>query len=426
MVPAFCRVVSTTVSRWSSGQLPRALLRTLPTGGHVRSCAASQRVHLVTSEAQGREACAALTQGIQVDPEREDGEEAELKAVWNPLSPTVALDCEGVRLGRFGRICLLQLQDSKGQVLLCDALRTGVVKALAPLVESRQIVKVIHDCREDSAALFHQHGIRLRAVFDTQAAHSVLEKRAGREAYQASASELLKQYLHIEPEQTELKSLMLQDPGLWARRPLSKGLVRYALHSVSHLRQLHQSLVAAARENSRTSLEEFARASKRAAEYRVLNSNFPTAQSMAKIGTRLWALVASRTADKLLLKLNAGRVGMVSTPGALRRFKEVQLGDLVLCCVSGVSLDGRYIYLDRYDHDWDFFDHQLRPAQEPEVGAYGREHRFRTSLFSDDVDPLLQRGLPGLQMEATDAWDASPEDLDAPVPETFEDNTDAD
>eukprot|EP00439_Symbiodinium_sp_Y106_P044541 s1182_g5.t1 len=422
MLPAFCRVVS----RWSSGQLPRALLRTLPThcvhgGGHARGCAGSQRLHLVTSEAQGREACAALTQGIQVDPEREDGEEAELKAVWNPLSPTVALDCEGVRLGRFGRICLLQLQDSKGQVLLCDALRTGVVKALAPLLESRQIVKVIHDCREDSAALFHQHGIQLRAVFDTQAAHSVLEKRAGREAYQASASELLKQYLHIEPEQTELKSLMLQDPGLWARRPLSKGLVRYALHSVSHLRQLHQSLVAAARQNSSTSLEEFARASKRAAEYRVLNSNFPTAQSMAKIGTRLWALVASRTADKLLLKLNAGRVGMVSTPGALRRFKEVQLGDLVLCCVSGVSLDGRYIYLDRYDHDWDFFDHQLRPAQEPEVGAYGREHRFRTSLFSDDVDPLLQRGLPGLQMEATDAWDASPEDLDAPVPETFED-----
>ena len=257
MLPAFCRVVS----RWSSGQLPRALLRTLPThcvhgGGHARGCAGSQRLHLVTSEAQGREACAALTQGIQVDPEREDGEEAELKAVWNPLSPTVALDCEGVRLGRFGRICLLQLQDSKGQVLLCDALRTGVVKALAPLLESRQIVKVIHDCREDSAALFHQHGIQLRAVFDTQAAHSVLEKRAGREAYQASASELLKQYLHIEPEQTELKSLMLQDPGLWARRPLSKGLVRYALHSVSHLRQLHQSLVAAARQNSSTSLEE--------------------------------------------------------------------------------------------------------------------------------------------------------------------------
>ena len=29
--------------------------------------------------------------------------------------------------------------------------------------------------------------------------------------------------------------------------------------------------------------------------------------------------------------------------------------------------DGRYIYLDRYDHDWDFFDHQLRPSPEPEA-----------------------------------------------------------
>ena len=29
--------------------------------------------------------------------------------------------------------------------------------------------------------------------------------------------------------------------------------------------------------------------------------------------------------------------------------------------------DGRYLYLDRYDHDWDYFDHQLRPARTPEA-----------------------------------------------------------
>ncbi|CAJ1355041.1 unnamed protein product, partial [Effrenium voratum] len=150
--------------------------------------------------------------------------------------------------------------------------------------------------------------------------------------------------------------------------------------------------------------------SRRAMDYCLLNQDFPTAQSMAKIGTRLWALVATRTNEKLLLKLNAGRVGMVSTPSALSRFQDVEPGDLVLCCVSGVSIDGRHLYLDRYDYDWDFFDHQLRPTGTPEVGAYGRELRHSTSMFAPKIDPLVVRGLPGVEADA-DPWDASGEDL---------------
>ena len=198
-------------------------------------------MHFILNETQAKQACSELV----CRTAEEETEEAELQVVRDWRSPAVALDCEGVRLGRFGRVCLLQLQDSDGRVLLCDALRAGVVEALAPLLESRRIVKVIHDCREDSAALFHQHGIQLRTVFDTQVAHATLERRAGREAYQASAAELLKDYLGIEPEQTELKSRMLQDPELWARRPMAKDLVRYALHSVSHLLPLHQRLLQA-------------------------------------------------------------------------------------------------------------------------------------------------------------------------------------
>ena len=246
MVPAVCRIRCPKRGWLMPTPLP-ALARARGYG-HAGS-QPPQRVHLVTSEVQARQACATWgLQGVQgVQRDQGDGEVeemAELQAVRSQQGPAVALDCEGVRLGRFGRICLLQLQDSKGHVLLCDALRKGVVEALAPLLESRRVVKVMHDCREDSAALFHQHGIQLRAVFDTQVAHAILERRAGREAYQASASELLKEYLGIEPEQTELKSRMLQDPDLWARRPLTSDLVRYALHSVSHLLQLHHKLVA--------------------------------------------------------------------------------------------------------------------------------------------------------------------------------------
>ena len=153
----------------------------------------------------------------------------------------MAVDFEGVRLGRFGRVCLMQLQDVSERVLLCDVLRPQVLEAFAPLLESNSVVKVIHDCREDSAALYAQHGLRLKNVFDTQVAHECLERRAGRPSYQASAKELLGPTIGPTPSlRPDLKAQMLQDPQLWARRPLKAPLVAYALQSVNGLLQLRE------------------------------------------------------------------------------------------------------------------------------------------------------------------------------------------
>jgi len=219
---------------------------------------------------------------------------------------------------------------------------------------------------------------------------------------------------------SRMKHTMLSDDNLWLRRPLSGVLLQYAAHGVANLLQLRAALLADAAELGAIAAEGAARASERALQYRVLNSEFPSAASMAKIGTRLWALVAARTDTGVYFKLNAGRVGLASTPSAVARFKDVHLGDAVLCCVSGASLNGAYVYLDRYDHDWDFFDHQLRPSGEREVGAYGREHRHRSSLLEGPglPDPLLLRGLPAAELrggaEGLDAWDAGLEDLGLP------------
>merc|ERR1712224_242270 len=128
-----------------------------------------------------------------------------------------------------------------------------------------------------------------------------------------------------------------------------------------------------------------------------LNSEIASPASMAKIGTQLWAWAAAWTERGLFFKLNGSRNGVANTTGALRRFSDVQPGDVVLCCVSGVSINGEFIFLDRYDHDWDYFDHQKRPAPAPEVGG-GREHRHIPSTFHDEtrdnIDPLLLRELP--------------------------------
>lgn len=36
------------------------------------------------------------------------------------------------------------------------------------MLEDERIIKVVHDCRQDSAALFYQMDIRVKPIFDTQ------------------------------------------------------------------------------------------------------------------------------------------------------------------------------------------------------------------------------------------------------------------
>ncbi|CAE8610911.1 unnamed protein product, partial [Polarella glacialis] len=209
------------------------------------SCASHAQRLVEELLASGRDSKMGGSYAAKAQAQESEGEgraDAQLASIHEVVlradGPAVALDCEGVRLGRFGRVCLIQIASStSGRLFLCDALRPGVVEALAPLLESPDVAKVMHDCREDSAALFHQHGVELRAVFDTQAAHSVLERRKGSSPYQVSSAELLRSRLAVRdpPETAELKSLMLRDPQLWARRPLPGPLVRYALHGVAKL-----------------------------------------------------------------------------------------------------------------------------------------------------------------------------------------------
>jgi len=45
----------------------------------------------------------------------------------------------------------------------------GATSFLKQLMENPKIVKVLHDCRQDAAALLVQKGISLRNVYDTQA-----------------------------------------------------------------------------------------------------------------------------------------------------------------------------------------------------------------------------------------------------------------
>lgn len=51
-----------------------------------------------------------------------------------------------------------------------DILQTnsGIMQQLQAILEDDTVIKVMHDCRQDSAALWYQKGIRIRNIFDTQ------------------------------------------------------------------------------------------------------------------------------------------------------------------------------------------------------------------------------------------------------------------
>jgi hypothetical protein len=122
-----------------------------------------------------------------------------MRALLGPAGPAVvAVDCEGVDLGADGAVTLLQCTClwPRGRARMAHTLtlrlyafavavatptaaylfdihtlgEAAFAAGLRALLASPVCVKVMHDCRKDSAALFHRHDVRLQNVFDCQVA----------------------------------------------------------------------------------------------------------------------------------------------------------------------------------------------------------------------------------------------------------------
>ena len=94
---------------------------------------------------------------------------------------TIAVDCEGERLGRAGTLSLVQVATPDSRVYLFDvhdaAVRDAVLDAgLRRVLESRKVTKLMHDCRRDSDALWHIAHTRLSGVLDTQIGHAIVTR----------------------------------------------------------------------------------------------------------------------------------------------------------------------------------------------------------------------------------------------------------
>lgn len=98
--------------------------------------------------------------------------DAIMKSASSPDERVViAFDSKGVNLGVKGQLTLIEIATIRGEVFIfdlqhCPQLMTD--GGLKSILEDENIVKIIHDCRNDSFNLNSQYDILLRNVFDTQ------------------------------------------------------------------------------------------------------------------------------------------------------------------------------------------------------------------------------------------------------------------
>lgn len=158
----------------------------------------------------------------------------------NNVKNIVSFDSEGINLGIKGVLTLCQIATMNGEVYILDimACPNMVIEGkIKDLLESENVVKIIHDCRNDSVNLYNQFEITLKNVFDTQAAHAVLQlQQQNVPVYKVknlSQNALCELYnAPMNPMKEQLKNVYRRDQRYWARRPLTKDMIIYAASDV--------------------------------------------------------------------------------------------------------------------------------------------------------------------------------------------------
>ncbi|HUO98416.1 MAG TPA: ribonuclease D [Rhizomicrobium sp.] len=169
---------------------------------------------------------------------------ADLKELAKELdaAPYVALDTEFMRDSTYWpKLCLLQIA-APGVAAIVDPLADGI--DLAPffkLIKNPRIVKVLHAGRQDIEIFWHKGRVIPDPLFDTQIVAMVCGFGEA-----ASYETLARKLAHADID----KSARFTD---WARRPLTKRQLEYALADVTHLRTIYEALSEQIKRNKRES-----------------------------------------------------------------------------------------------------------------------------------------------------------------------------
>lgn len=159
----------------------------------------------------------------------------------------ISLDCEGVLLSKEGKLTLLQIGVSTGEVYVFDILKGGSLmfsgldvnnkRGLKFILENSKILKIIHDCRSDWESLLHQYDIRLFNFIDSQELYFIYKLIYYQEVVKPIS--LVGFLEEISGEKLVFKDSMkikfLENPNLWEKRPIEMDDLYYAAEDVAHL-----------------------------------------------------------------------------------------------------------------------------------------------------------------------------------------------
>jgi hypothetical protein len=184
----------------------------------------------------------------------------------------IFVDCEGSDLSKgswrngalqeggslHGQLCLIQIGTTTGQVYAFDIVELGARAfdlGLRHLLEDPNIIKVVHDFRQDSDALWHQFEVSSNSLFDCQLCDVLIRRLNGPKTTYVMGSAKLLSANGIEAQSipgygvlTQDQKLLIherfsEDRHLWERRPLPADMIAYAKADIFPLPRLHKLLL---------------------------------------------------------------------------------------------------------------------------------------------------------------------------------------
>ncbi|EGC29725.1 hypothetical protein DICPUDRAFT_42473 [Dictyostelium purpureum] len=166
----------------------------------------------------------------------------------------IGLDIEAVEMGKRGEMSLIQISTpSNASVYLFDVLTLGDIifkLGLKEVLESKVILKVVHDCRRDSEILYHKYQVLLTHVYDIQIAHAIILKKidGNLPIRRFGFNELTHIYTSKEYSKYcvdikfKTKQLFDEDNKIWAKRPIPKLLLDYACLDAAILLPIYRTI----------------------------------------------------------------------------------------------------------------------------------------------------------------------------------------
>ncbi|XP_046572932.1 uncharacterized protein LOC124280966 isoform X2 [Haliotis rubra] len=155
------------------------------------------------------------------------------------LESVVAVDCEGIDLGKKGPLTLLQVAKLDGFVYLFNVFvepKVFTEGRLKSFLENQDIVKVFHACNRDSAALKCQFDVMLNNVFDVQTALFIIEKSEGRQLpYARKLMDVCSRYTDVTSlagKEDVMAKLYKSNAAYWATKEFTPEMIDYACADV--------------------------------------------------------------------------------------------------------------------------------------------------------------------------------------------------